>query len=190
MSNLSNVLLADIEQLKEESYLDKNVDNRNIRTAMMYVQDYIVDHVTGSCLLDQIKYLICNNKIKCDCYRWYKKLLDEHIFPILTYGIQAELAPHLTLKERNEGIIRNSDQNLQYPVLSEVNYIKGQYSNKLDFYVVRAVKFLKCNRKRFIELCGCGCLCDCETAPFADIPYTSSLSLNATFNNNRNKYRL
>lgn len=193
MNDLSNILLADPEQLKEESYLDKNVENSDIRTAMLFIQDYIVDRVTGTCLLNKLKYLICTDQINCDRYRWYAKLLNEYIFPLLAYGVQSELAPNLTLKERNQGIIRNNDPNLQYPGLDDVRYIKSQHDTKKDFYVNRAVKFLKCNRERFKDLCGCDCLCctcDCNTAPFSDVPYSTPFSLNITVNNSRNKYRI
>lgn len=160
-----DILLADIETIKRESYLDDNVSNEAIRTAMIYIQDTIVERVTGSCLMDQLKYLIHCGEIGRDYCQWYRKLLDEYIFPILVWGVQSELATHLTFKERNQGVIRNNDTNLQYPVLNEVKHVEQKYNKKTDFYINKAVNWLKCNCCHLSELCCCFC-CGCKTAPF------------------------
>lgn len=162
-----NVLLASIEEIKKESYLDDNVSNEAIRHALIFVQDSIAELVTGTCLMNQLKCLIADCRITDKCYVWYKRLLDTYLFPILANGVQSELAVKLTLKERNQGVVRNSDtEHLQYPGVSDIKYMKQDYNRNTDFYITRAIKFLRCNHRCFRELCGCDCLCDCNEAPF------------------------
>lgn len=183
----SNILLAAIESVKKESYLDDNISNENIRTAMLFIQDSIVERVTGSCLMNQLKQLIGFDLIDEDEFLWYRQLLDEYLFKIICQGVQSDLASHLTFKERNQGIVRNNDINLSYPILDEVKYIKGQYDRKLDFYINRSVKWLSCNSEHFKELCGSYGCCDCETAPY-NKPYSVGVNLNIERNNNKNKF--
>lgn len=178
-----NILLADIETLKRESYLDDNVSSEVIRTAMLFVQDSIVERVTGSCLMNQIKLLIDHCEIDERRYRWYKELLDSYLFQIIVYGIQSDLTTHLTFKERNQGVIRNNDTNVQYPVLSDIKHVERKYNTKLDFYINRAVNWLRCNKEHFCELCGCCCCCDCNTAPF-NKPYRVGINLDIVSDNN------
>jgi len=180
----TNVLLANIESVKKESYLDDNVSSENIRVAMLYVQDAIIERITGSCLMNQLKVLIFNGLIDDPCFVWYRRLLDEYLFQTIVNGIQADLAPHLTFKERNQGVIRNNDPSLQYPILNEVKYIKANYEKRMNFYINRSVKWLKCNKKCFRELCGCYGCCECETAPF-NKPYSFGMNLDIVYNNNK-----
>lgn len=182
----ANVLLANIETVKKESYIDQNVDSESIRVAMIFIQDYIIEHVTGTCLMNQLKYLVCCNLIDDPVFCWYRQLLDEYIFKIIVHGVMSDLAPNRTFKERNQGIIRNNDPNLSYPILNEVKYIKGQYDRKLDFYINRAVNWIRCNKEHFDELCGCSCVCDCGKAPF-NKPYSIGINLDIVYNNNRRR---
>ncbi len=177
------VWLASTTDIKAESYLDENVSDHQIQVALTDVQNTIIEKVTGSCLTHQLKSLICEDLIRCKCAGWYRELLDSYLFPILAYGVQAELAAHLTFKERNQGVVRAGDTgHLQYPVLNDIKYIKTQYETKRDFYITRAVKWLKCNRHHFCELCDLCTCCDCETAPF-QLPYAVGIEFETKYDN-------
>lgn len=177
------IYLASPIDIKAESYIDDNVSDNNINVAMVDVQNIIIEKVTGSCLMNQLKALICSEFIKMDIYSHYLELLDQYLFPILTYGIQAELSIHLSYKERNQGIMRNNDtQHLQYPSSKEIILTKRKYEEKRDFYITRAVKWLKCNKDCFCELCGCFCMCDCGTAPF-QLPYAIGINFETKYDN-------
>ncbi|MCD8079640.1 MAG: hypothetical protein LUF04_04265 [Bacteroides sp.] len=172
----NNILLAEIETIKRESYLDDNVSNESIRTAMVYIQDTIVERVTGSCLMNQLKILIDCGEINARDFFRYNQLLDAYIFPILVNGVQSELTIHLTFKERNQGVVRNNDTELQYPALNEIKHVENKYRMKTDFYINRAVKWLRSNSCHFAELCGYCFCCDCDAAPF-NTPYHIGINL-------------
>lgn len=162
-----NILLADIDLIKKESYLDANVSSESIRHALIFVQDSIAELVTGSCLLEQLKRLVCTDEIYNPYYSMYRRLLDSYLFPILVNGVQAELASKLSFQERNHGIVRHNDnQHLSYPGVSDIKYIRQDYNRNTDFYITRAIRFIKCNRSCFCELCCCSYGCDCSHAPF------------------------
>lgn len=175
--NPVNILLANIEELKKESFMDENLSPEQIRPAVVYAQDVIVERITGDCLLNQLKLLIYHKALNQYNYRMYRRLLDEYLFPVIQYAVQFKLVPHTTFKLRNQGIIRSNDsEHVQYPGLSDVKYIQSELEASMDFYVNRAIKWLRCNRECFCELCGCQCDCDCGTAPFQE-QYSVSLNI-------------
>lgn len=163
----AKVLLSNTARIKKESTLDDNMSDDDIRASMIYIQDLIVQRVTGSCLMNQLKLIVFHCQMDSPLYQWYKHLLDNYIFPILVYGVKADLTVEATLKIRNQGVVRNNDnEHLQYPGISDVKFLEQRQNYKLDLYINQAVEFLQCNKCHFRELCGCGCPCGCDTAPF------------------------
>lgn len=163
----SKVLLSTTSRIKKESTLDDNLSDDDIRTSMVYIQDLIVRRVTGSCLMNQLKLLIHHCQIEYPMYQWYKRLLDDYLFPILVYGVKSDLSLESTLRIRNQGVVRGNDgEHLQYPSLADVKLLEQRQNYKMDLYIDQAIEFLRCNSCHFCELCGWGCPCDCGTAPF------------------------
>lgn len=165
-----NVLFVDPAKLKRESYTDSNVSEDDVRTAIIYIQDMIVENVTGTCLFEQLKVLVCKKNISMPPYRWYKKLLDEYLLKIFIYGVQAELQIPKSFQLREQGVVQADKENLSVPSLKDIQALNDHYIERRNFYVKRAVDFLQCNSGCFRELCGrCSCGCDCERAPFQKV---------------------
>lgn len=156
--NMRDVLLVSIDSLKSDSYLDSNTQDNNIRIAALYVQDTIIQKVTGTCLFNALKEMVCTGVVYNPAVKkQYKELLDDFLYPIFIYGVQAELAIPLTYKESNAGVKTTSDPDLSNPSINEVAYNQKYYQNRMDFYVDKAIKWLCCNHDCFPELCGCEC---------------------------------
>lgn len=150
------ILFADVDRIKKESFLDKNVDDNQVRTSMIYVQDTIMKRVLGRCLYDRLEELICNCGIYEDENEHYRHLLDEYIFPVLVWGIQEDIQVPISYKTRNMGVISTGDTNIANSTLNDINYVRTYYQNKVDFYMSRAIDFLKCS-KCYPELKCCEC---------------------------------
>lgn len=173
---MNNALIINIDRLKNDSYLDVNVSNNDIRVAVLFIQDEIIEHVIGTRLFDAVKAMVVNESIDCKQNCLYKQLLDEFLFPIFVYAVQAEISIPKSFKVRNAGTIHQASDNMQQTGLGDIKYLNSYYRNKADFYIQRAIKFLKCNKECFPELCGCGCSW-CADAAFEKQPNTS-LNLN------------
>lgn len=152
-----NVLLVNIGRLKKESYIDSNVNEKTLRTAIKYIQDSIVERVIGTCLFDKLKELICEDEICTPLFQYYKILLDDYLLPIFIHGVEAEISIPLSFKNRNAGTVRNVSDELIQATLDDIKYLNQFYNNKKDFYIKRAIDFLKCHRKEFPELKCCEC---------------------------------
>lgn len=174
----NNILLVNIDRIKSESYLDLNVNEKSISVAAKYIQDGYVEKALGRCLSNKLKELVCDGQICNPMYSCYKILLDDYIFPIFTYGIQAELAQPLTYKERNAGVIKSSDDSIITSVLDEVKELRKTYYSHLNMYITRLKEFIICNYKELPELCcTCGC---CNFGPKQTYQLPVSLSYVST----------
>lgn len=174
----NTVLFVNENRLKTESYLDENVSNDHIRVAVLHIQSEIITRVLGTCLTDQLKELICTGHIDDNKYRWYKELLDSYLYPIFSYGVQAELPIPLGFKNKNQGMVQPQGEDFSQTNLSDIQYISKWYRNHMDFYMKKAIDWLTCNRKQFSELCKTGC-CNCVESPL-NKDYDTGLSLGNT----------
>lgn len=162
MDNLirhKNILLVDISRLKEESFLENTVDDREIRIAVKYVQDIIVKRVIGKCLLHRLQEVICNNDPFMDIpyHHKYRELLDDYLFPIFQWGVLARLQIPLTYSTRGSGVVKTQSSNVETVPMTDLNMIIRNYENDRDTYITEAINFLCCNRDCFPELCCCEC---------------------------------
>lgn len=153
-----NVLIVNINRLKKESYLDDNLADNNLRVAVKFIQDTIIEKVIGTCLFNKLRDLICSGEIN-DCgNECCKDLLDNYLFPIFVYGVPAEITIPISYKNRNNGVVQPNNENLTQTNLNDIKYLNQYYHNKMDYYVDKAIRFLRCNYDCFRnELCNCKC---------------------------------
>ena len=158
-----NVLLISVDKLKENSYIDLNVDDKKIRVAIQFIQDLIIKDVLGIGLFNTLTDLIENGEVKSA----WKDLLDNYIHPIFYYGVVAELAIPLSYKNRNIGTYQIMDDKASGTQLNDIKYLTSYYNNKRDFYISHLQDFLRCNQ------CFAQFKCPC---------YKSSSNLNIPLN--------
>lgn len=153
-----NALLISPDTLKADSHLDENINDKDIRVAIKYVQDTIIDKVIGRCLFDSLKEMVVNDQICMPINEKYKYLLDNYLKDIFIWGVPAQLPIPLSYKIRNSGEIRASSENMSQADSDDINYNIQWYKNKMDFYVKRAIDYLCCHLQCYPELC---CCCEC-----------------------------
>lgn len=136
--------------------MDTNVSEKMIRVAALAVQDMVIEKVIGSCLFNRLIELVCTDEICCEGNECYHVLLERYLFPIFSYGVQAEMSVPMSFKNRNNGIVRVNLDGASEAALSEIKYLNQYYLNKMDTYVQRAIRYLRCN-KCFPELASCEC---------------------------------
>lgn len=172
----ANTIIVNIARLKADSYLDSNIDNNSIRVAVLFMQDEIIEHVIGTELFDTIKHMVGSGDIDCCKNSIYKDLVDNYLFQIFVWGVQAELSIPKSYKLRNAGLVQQNGDGVQQSSLDDIKYTNAYYRNKTNFYIDRAIKFLKCNKECFPELCSCSCKW-CVDEPFSKKPLNTSLNL-------------
>lgn len=183
--------MISVNKVKKDSYIDDNVQDDKIRIAIEFMQDSIIEKVIGTALYDTLCDFIVSGEDEvpddtgCSCK--LTQLLDDYLAPIFLYGVQAELTLPLSYKERNIGVFQAGDDKVQPSGMSDIIKMSKHYTTKMDFYITRCIKFLKCNIDCFPEIKGCGCSW-CEEQFNTKQPSTG-LNLDFTPEQSRRRYR-
>ena len=139
---MSKTILISIDKLKNNSYIDKNVEDKAIRIAVEFIQDTIIATALGQELYNKISELVQLGAVT----GVYKSLLEEYIHPIFYYGVASEILLPISFKQRNIGTFQASDDKVYNTGLNDIKYIISNYNNKRDYYINRLEEHLKCNK--------------------------------------------
>ncbi len=153
-----NILLMDVDTLKANAHIDENVNDKDIRIAIKYVQDIIIEQVTGTGLFRSLKAMIGQDAIFDSQNRDYKYLLDEYLADIFIWGVPAQLPVPLSYKIRNSGQVMTYSDGISNSESDDLKYTTQWYMNKVDFYVKRAINYLHshlCCYPELAENCRC-----------------------------------
>lgn len=137
-----NVLLCSARVIKSESVINDNVEEGTIMSTLRYVQDIQLTNIIGKKLVWRLQELVATTGIKEDEYIHYKVLLDDYITPYLVHMTVAELIPIISLKIRNKGLIKTSDEHLEVASFREMMSMREIYRQKADSYANNLKKFL------------------------------------------------
>lgn len=135
------------QQLKDNSVLMDNVSMKLVTPSIQYTQDVLIQPLLGTRLYRELQSQVYNNNLKAD----YKELLDDYIEPVLIYGVLSEIPSDLLLKLMNLTVGSTSDDQVTAATLRQVNYLKEQNKNKMEFYAKRMDDYICWNTDKFPE---------------------------------------
>lgn len=188
---MNNILLVNTQRLKKEGYLDFNVDDNYIRNSVVQVQAEIIEKVIGTCLYNKLQELICSNEICMPINNLYKELLEENIFYIFKYGVPRELNIPLTLKTRNAGLISVISDNQQIADEKLLKFSNNFYDEKMNFWIIKTINYLKCHYDDIPELkcCSCSWCNERSLQKVVRMPFSDKKFLHGRLNNLNKRYR-
>lgn len=85
------------------------------------------------------------------------ELIKTYIQPVLLNAVMSDLVLQLSYKFRNLGTVQTTDTNIMIPSLSDLEYIRNDYSLKCTFYQNRLSDFIEANCTKFKQYTGCEC---------------------------------
>lgn len=136
--------------LKDQSLIDVNVQDFYCDAAIKTAQEIFLVQIIGESLYNKIISLIVANSLTGK----YKDLVDYYIINYLLYEATAEIQIPLAYKNRNMGIVRTTDPEVEIVELKEIQYIVDYYKNRADFYSVKIKNFILDNLSSFPEYCA------------------------------------
>jgi len=144
----NNVQLISTQTIKEFSFVDDNLSEKQISAAIDLVQDIHLTGALGLELMDRIKREVFENNVSDDV----KTLIEEHIQKVLIFGVLAELQVPLAYKIRNIGVTQASDANVAPIGIKDIELNVNHYKN-IMFSYIDAMKMYICNNaSKFPEL--------------------------------------
>ena len=139
------VLFISENKLKENSFINGNVDDKLIRATIIQVQDMQIHPIIGTGLYNQIKTQISGNTVSAA----NTTLLQEYIQPVIIWWVQADGTLPMTYKFMNKSVVKRNSENSNPADLDELFAIADNFKNKAEFYTKRLIKFLEANETTY-----------------------------------------
>ena len=135
------VRLITIEELKQDGFINRNLEDEYLYSAMDESQDIFLREIVGDNLYNKLQELVQSNSVE----GVYQTLLDSYIKFYLKYKILALLCVPLNFKIRNIGIAQQFSNEVNTTSLEDTKYLQNYWETKADFYANRLTKFLQTN---------------------------------------------
>ena len=153
MTTMNNILLISEKTIKENSLVSNNVDSKYIQNSIRSAQDLSVLPIIGEKLFERL----CEGVDEQNLTELETELISTYIQPVLLNAVMSDLILQLSFKFRNLGAIQTVDTNVIIPSLTDLEYIRNDYSMKCTFYQNRLSDFLEANCTKFSQYPGCDC---------------------------------
>ena len=153
MTTMNNILLISEKTIKENSLVSNNVDGKYIQNAIRTAQDISLQPIIGQKLFERL----CEGVEDNDLTELETELIKTYIQPVLLNAVMSDLVLQLSYKFRNLGTVQTTDTNIMIPSLSDLEYIRNDYSLKCTFYQNRLSDFIEANCTKFKQYTGCEC---------------------------------
>jgi hypothetical protein len=128
-------------KLKENSFINENVDDKLIRATIIQVQDMQIHPILGTGLYNEIKAQIQANTVT----NLNRDLLQDYIQPVIIWWVMADGTIPLTYKFMNKSVVKKNSENSQSADLEELITVANNFKNKAEFYTKRLIKYLESN---------------------------------------------
>jgi hypothetical protein len=169
------IVLLSNEELKENSVVQENVDEKIINPTIKEVQIYYIKPILGTSLYKDILNKIETNSLTTD----YKELIDDYILPCMIQWTLFELPYNMNYKFFNKSVGTQDADNMEAADLEELNKITDIRRNKAEYYSEQLTRFLMANPQKYpLYMSQTNVKCDTIFAKRSN--YTSGLCLDLT----------
>jgi hypothetical protein len=127
-------LLTTPSIVKQNSYINENVQDSVLKIAMQRVQDMRIEPILGTVLYQKI--------LAGGLAAPYTTLLTTYILPCFFAYCEYEVAPHITTEIRNQATGKSSNADINAASEQELNYIRASYKAGAKKYEARLIAHL------------------------------------------------
>lgn len=165
-----NTLLISPGELKEESLINNNVEDKILGTIVITSQEIYLCKIIGTALLRKLQTLVYNAALDnggdtpdTPGNEIYKELLEQYVKPYIKYSAMKAFLIENTYKLRNAGVIKNYDTNVMSSDLDTLKYLERHFYTYVSEYEDRLSKFICANKEQLPEV-------QADVMPYADKP--------------------
>ena len=154
----TNTLLISPSELKSESLINSNTDDKPLSNIVTTVQEIYLVKITGTALMRKLQELVYNqvkglpDNITQAGNEQYFDLLENYVKPYLKYHALKAFLVENSFKFRNAGVVRVSDTNMNYSSVDDIKFLQQHFSTYIAEYEDRLSKYLCANKSNFPEI--------------------------------------
>lgn len=129
------------KRLKEDSYINENVDMKILLPTIRLVQDKYIHQILGTALYKLIETQISGETLTPD----NAKLLDTYIRPVIIWYVLCEASDVNVYKFDNKSIVVKRSDNSESINSTELIRYMEKFKNNAEFYAQKLTNFLRAN---------------------------------------------
>ena len=141
---MSEIYFISQEYLREHTFLNANVDTKDIAPFVPTAQDIHIQDILGSTFYNYILLAYSGQSLTLD-----EQNLVLQIKPALAYRAAEMALPFIHMQTRNKGIQYQQGEFSSNVGLDELVYLKNEVTNLAEFYETRLLRYLKLNKALF-----------------------------------------
>lgn len=140
-----NAHLIDIDTIKEQGFVNGNVEVNIISTTLTRVQDTMLLPILGTSFFNRLVTGVDDNDLTTD----EEALLDNYIAPFLIAAVDYRVVNPLTYEIRSKTAGTTRDEHMNPLTIPENNLLKDDLSKDMEVYRIRLIGYLKDNCELF-----------------------------------------
>lgn len=154
----TNTLLISPSELKTESLINSNCDDKSLSNIVTTVQEIYLVKITGTPLMRKLQELVYNevkglpDNITQEGNEHYLDLLSNYVKPYLRYHALKSFVVENSFKFRSAGVVRVSDTNMNYSSVDDIKFLQSHFETYVAEYEDRLSKYLCSNKSNFPEI--------------------------------------
>lgn len=153
-----NTLLISPSELKSESLINSNTDDKPLSNIVTTVQEIYLVKILGTPLLRKLQELVYNqvkglpDNITQAGNEHYLDLLENYVKPYLRYHALKSFIVENSFKFRSAGVVRVSDTNMNYASVDDIKFLQSHFETYVAEFEDRLSKYLCSNKSNFPEI--------------------------------------
>jgi hypothetical protein len=136
---MSVVYFIEIDELKEKTTIDLNVEDKILRNNIMDAQEIDIQSIIGSRLYLSLKDKVIDDTLADN----YKTLMDDYITPALIKFSLYRSLDWLYTKIKNSSVVNQNGENSSKADIAIVEKLKSSVRNDTEYYSNKLKQFLE-----------------------------------------------
>ena len=154
----TNTLLISPSELKSESLINSNTDDKPLSNIVTTIQDIYLVKILGTPLMRKLQELVYNqvkglpDNITQASNEQYFDRLENYVKPFIKYHALKSFVVENSFKFRNAGVVRVSDTNMNYSSVDDIKFLQQHFNTYVAEFEDRLSKYLCSNKSNFPEI--------------------------------------
>jgi|GEM_PF-502416 len=140
-----SVLFISEKYVKDNSYIDNNVDDKLLTPLIILAQDKHILPVTGTSLWNDLITQIVSASVSSG----YQDLLNNYLQKATLWWTLSEAVLPLAYKFTNKNVLQKNSDNGQPASMPDLLKLKDQFTQNAEYYSERAIRHLRANTDVF-----------------------------------------
>lgn len=136
-----NVLFISPQYVRDNGIVDENVDEKFILAGIKDAQEYQLQEIIGTDLLEEIQTQVQDDNLT----EANTSLLNNYIIPFLLKQAQSSLVFDIHFRLRNKGVMTFNSEEATSAANATISLVTKKLANDAQFNGERLRKFLLCN---------------------------------------------